>query len=123
MNRKPYNNKRLKIELLHLGGVLTHTSKGSTRKPLMRRRYNMVTNQSLRDKGRYGYNSLSHNIYHVRDSIADFLHNHPAFVSILMVLGTILASIFALVYIYYLLHFVCLIDDACFTQNYGVING
>ena len=83
----------------------------------------MVTNQRLRDKGRYGYNSLAHNIYHVRDSIADFLHNHPAFVSTLMVLGTILASIFALVYIYYLLHFVCLIDDACFTQNYGVING
>ena len=83
----------------------------------------MVTNQRLRDKGRYGYNSLSHNIYFGRDTISQFLHNHPAFVSTLMVLGTILASIFALVYIYYLLHFVCLIDDACFTQNYGVING
>ena len=83
----------------------------------------MVTNQRLRDKGRYGYNSLSHNIYIGRGIISEFLHNHPAFVSTLMVLGTILASIFALVYIYYLLHFVCLIDDACFTQNYGVING
>ena len=83
----------------------------------------MVSKQTLSEKSRYRYNNLSHNIYHVRDSIADFLHNHPAFVSILMVLGTILASIFALVYIYYLLHFVCLIDDACFTQNYGVING
>ena len=83
----------------------------------------MVTNQRLRDKGRYNNNSLSYNIYHVRDTISQFLHNHPAFVSTLMVLGTILASIFALVYIYYLLHFVCLIDDACFTQNYGVING
>ena len=58
MNRKPNNNKRLKIELLHLGGVLTHTSKGSTKKPLNRRRYNMVSKQSLNDKGRYNNNSL-----------------------------------------------------------------
>ena len=123
MNRKPNNNKRLKIELLHLGGVLTHTSKGSTRKPLMRRRYNMVTNQRLIDKGRYNINSLSHNIYTVWLSFTTFWHSPLAFVKALRVVGYILASIFAMVYIYYLLHLVCLIDDACFTQNYGVING
>ena len=83
----------------------------------------MVTNQRLRDKGRYKYDSLSHNIYFGRNIISEFLHNHPAFVSTLMVLGYILASILTLVYIYYLLHMVCLINDACFIQNYGVING
>ena len=123
MNSKPNNNKRLKIELLHLGGVLTHTSKGSTKKPFIRRSLNMVSKQTLSEKSRYRYNSLSHNIYNGRGIISEFLHNHPAFVSTLMVLGTILASIFTLVYIYYLLHLICLIDDACFTQNFGVING
>ena len=65
MNNISNKNKPLKIELLYIGGVLTHTSRGSTKKPLMRRSLNMVSKQSLSDKGRYNNNSLSHNIYNV----------------------------------------------------------
>lgn len=123
MNSKPNNDKRLKIELLYLGGVLTHTSKGSTHKPLNRRSLNMVSKQTLSEKSRYKYNSLSHNIYTVWLSFSTFWHSPLALVKALRVVGYILASIFAMVYIYYLLHIVCLIDDACFALNYGVING
>jgi len=123
MNSKPNNDKRLKIELLYLGGVLTHTSKGSTHKPFYRRSTNMVSKQTLSEKSRYKYNSLSHNIYIVWLSFSTFWHSPLAFVKALRVVGYILASIFTLVYIYYLLHIVCLIDDACFALNYGVLNG
>ena len=123
MNNISNKNKPLKIELLHLGGILTHTSKGSTHKPLNRRSLNMVSKQSLSDKGRYNNNSLSHNIYDVWLSFSTFWHSPLAFVKALRVVGYILASIFAMVYIYYLLHVVCLIDNACFALNYGVING
>ena len=123
MNNISNKNKPLKIELLYLGGVLTHTSRGSTKKPLIRRRLNMVSKQSLSDKGRYNNNSLSHNIYNVTHRFSTFWHSPLAFVKALRVVGYILASIFAMVYIYYLLHVVCLIDDACFALNYGVING
>lgn len=123
MNNISNKNKRLKIELLHLGGILTHTSRGSTKKPLIRRRLNMVSKQSLSEKSRYNNNSLSHNIYNVRSILPTFWHNPLAFIKVLRVLGYILASIFTMVYIYYLLHLVCLIDDACFALNYGVING
>lgn len=123
MNIISNKNKRLKIELLHLGGVLTHTSRGSTHKPLIRRSLNMVSKQSLSEKSRYNNNSLSHNIYTERSILSTFWHNPLAFIKVLRVLGYILASIFTMVYIYYLLHLVCLIDDACFALNYGVING
>lgn len=83
----------------------------------------MVSKQSLSDKGRYNNNSLSHNIYDVWLSLSTFWHSPLAFVKALRVVAYILASIFAMVYIYYLLHVVCLIDDACFALNYGVING
>ena len=83
----------------------------------------MVSKQSLSEKSRYRYNSLSHNIYIERSIFPTFWHNPLAFIKVLRVLGYILASIFTMVYIYYLLHLVCLIDDACFALNYGVING
>ena len=83
----------------------------------------MVSKQTLSEKSRYKYNSLSHNIYHVTLSFSRFWHSPLALVKALRVVGYILASIFTLVYIYYLLHIVCLIDDACFALNYGVING
>ncbi len=123
MNNISNKNKPLKIELLHLGGILTHTSKGSTHKPLIRRRLNMVSKQSLSEKSRYNNNSLSHNIYIERSILPTFWHNPLAFIKVFRVLGYILASIFTMVYIYYLLHLVCLVDDACFALNYGVING
>ena len=123
MNNKLNDNKRLTIELHNLGGVLTHTSKGSTHKPLNRRSTNMVSKQTLSEKSRYKYNSLSHNIYTVWLSFTTFWHSPLALVKALRVAGYILASIFTLVYIYYLLHIVCLIDDACFALNYGVLNG
>ena len=123
MNSKPNNDKRLKIELLYLGGVLTHTSKGSTHKPLNRRRHNMVSKQTLNNEGNNNKGNLSHNIYTVWLSFTTFWHSPLALVKALRVVGYILASIFTLVYIYYLLHIVCLIDDACFALNYGVING
>ncbi len=123
MNNISNKNKRLKIELLHLGGILTHTSKGSTHKPLIRRRLNMVSKQSLSNEGYNNKGNLSHNIYIERSILPTFWHNPLAFIKVLRVLGYILASIFTMVYIYYLLHLVCLIDDACFALNYGVING
>lgn len=83
----------------------------------------MVSKQSLSEKSRYNNNSLSHNIYIERSILPTFWHNPLAFIKVLRVLGYILASIFTMVYIYYLLHLVCLIDDACFALNYGVING
>ena len=83
----------------------------------------MVSKQSLSDEGYNNKGNLSHNIYNVTHRFSTFWHSPLAFVKALRVVGYILASIFAMVYIYYLLHVVCLIDDACFALNYGVING
>lgn len=83
----------------------------------------MVSKQSLSNEGYNNKGNLSHNIYIERSILPTFWHNPLAFIKVLRVLGYILASIFTMVYIYYLLHLVCLIDDACFALNYGVING
>ena len=63
---------------------------------------------------------LSHNIYSDRPRNLTFELTPLAFVIITKLLFYALLTVVALFSIYYTFHFACLLDNACFAQNYGV---
>jgi len=81
---------------------------------------NMSLNQLLREDLYNNIIRLSHNIYNGTPGNPLFDVTPLAFIILTKVFLYILLTAFTLVTIYYTLHMVCLIDDACFAQNYGV---
>ena len=100
----------------HIVCVLNAPSRPCTYKE----KNNMSLYQLVREDLYNNIIRLSHNIYNGTPGNPLFDVTPLAFIILTKVFLYILLTAFTLVTIYYTLHMVCLIDDACFAQNYGV---